>query len=335
MQITLDSPLDMHLHLRDGDMLKLVAPMTAQYFSWAVVMPNLIPSIKTKEDIITYKTRISDASNREDFLPYMTVFFSKELNYEILRELKNEIIAVKMYPDGVTTNASGWVGSIDLSEIGHIFEAIQELGIPLSIHGETNDFVLDREKNFLPTYELLARSYPNLKIIMEHITTKEATILLKKYDNLFATITLHHLLITLDDVIGGMFSPHNFCKPIAKTESDRQALLALALEADEKVFFWSDSAPHPKEKKESWAWSAGVFTAPIILPLLAELFEKNNKLENLQKFISENAQKIYEVKPIKKEIILEKQDFIIPEVYGNVVPFFAGKKVSWRVKEKR
>lgn len=333
MQITLNSPLDMHLHLRDGEMLNLVAPLSAKYFSGALIMPNLLPPIKTKQDVIAYKQRILEATKWEKFIPYMSVFFHKDLNYEILKELKNEILVVKMYPDGVTTNSSGGVKSIDLWEIGHIFEVMQELEIPLSIHWETNDFILEREKNFLPTYELLASNYPKLKIIMEHITNKESILLLKKYDNLFSTITLHHLSITLDDVIGWMLCPHNFCKPIAKTESDRQALLALALEADEKIMFWSDSAPHPKEKKESWNGSAGVFTAPIILPMLAELFEKHNKLENLEKFISKNAQKIYGIQAVKKEIILEKKDFLIPDMYWNVVPFFAGKTISWSVKE--
>ncbi|WP_128326747.1 amidohydrolase family protein, partial [Arcobacter suis] len=144
-------------------------------------------------------------------------------------------------------------------------ESMSKLGIPLCIHGETNGFVMDREKEFMPIYESIAKAFPNLKIIMEHITTKDAIELLDKYDNLYATVTLHHLLITLDDVAGGMLNPHLFCKPIAKRPEDRSALLNAALKAHPKLMFGSDSAPHPKHKKECCGCAAGVFTSPIAL----------------------------------------------------------------------
>ncbi len=335
MQIKLSSPLDMHLHLRDGEMLNLVAPLSAKYFSGALIMPNLLPAIKTKQDVIAYKQRILEATKWENFTPYMTIFFHKELNYEILKELKSEILAIKMYPDGVTTNSSGGIKSIDLQEIGHIFEAMQELWIPLCVHGETNDFVMDREKNFWPVYEMLATAYPKLKIIMEHITTKELALLLSKYENLYATITLHHLLLTLDDVMWDLLRTHEFCKPIAKRPEDRDVLLALALEWNPKVMFWSDSAPHLQEKKQTHFCSAGIFTVPITLQALVELFEKHNKLENIEAFISKNAQKIYEINPNEKIVYLEKKDFIVPEKYGNVVPFKHWKTISWSIKEER
>lgn len=331
MKIEIESPLDMHLHLRDGEMLNIVAPLSAKYFSGALIMPNLVPPIKTKDDVISYKKRILEASSEEIFTPYMTIFFHEWLNYEILKELKNEILSIKMYPDWVTTNSDWWVKSIDLDKIWHIFKAMENLDIPLNIHWETNDFVMDREKNFIPIYEMIAKTYPNLKIIMEHITTKESALIVKKYPNLYATITLHHLYITLDDVAGWMLQPHLFCKPIAKRPEDREALLNLALNWDEKIMFWSDSAPHPVHKKESQFCSAWVFTAPIALQCLAELFEKNWKLENLEKFVSKNAMKIYKINPLRKIISLEKKDFKIPEIYGEVVPFMNSKTISWSV----
>lgn len=321
MKLQINSPLDMHLHLRDGDILNVVAPLSAKYFSWAVIMPNLIPPIKSYDDVIWYRNKILKAIWNKEFIPYMTVFFHEWLDFETLKNLKEIILSVKMYPDWVTTNSDWWVKVIDLDKIWHIFEAMQSLKIPLSIHWETNDFVLDREKNFIPIYEMLAKTYPDLKIIMEHITTKESAIFVEKYDNVFATITLHHLCITLDDVAWWMLQPHLFCKPIAKRPEDREALLNLALDWNKKVMFWSDSAPHATNKKETKYCSAWVFTAPIILQCLTELFDKNQKLENLEKFVSLNAQEIYGIKPIKKTITLEKKDFLVPDCYGNVVPF--------------
>jgi dihydroorotase len=166
---------------------------------------------------------------------------------------------------------------------------------------------------------------------MEHITTKDSVRALDRHPNLYATITLHHLLITLDDVAGGMLQPHLFCKPIAKRYEDRDALLKIALEAHPKVMFGSDSAPHPQDAKEACGCAAGVFTAPIALQVLAELFEKHDKLDNLQKFVSDNAQKIYEFTPTQKMVTLEKKPFTIPTIYGTVIPMYAGKEISWSI----
>jgi len=210
---------------------------------------------------------------------------------------------------------------------------MSELEIPLNIHGETTGFVMDREAEFVPIYKQLAQNFPNLKIVMEHITTKASADALLEYDNLYATITLHHLFITLDDVAGGMLQPHLFCKPIAKRPEDREALLKLALSGNPKVMFGSDSAPHPKSAKEAPGCAAGVFTAPIALQLLVELFEQNNKLDNLQAFISDNAQKIYNITPPSRVITLKKESFVVPSKYNNVVPFMANKTINWSIEE--
>jgi dihydroorotase len=156
--------------------------------------------------------------------------------------------------------------------------------------------------------------------------------MLGKYDNLYATITVHHLLLTLDDVVGGMMMPHHFCKPIAKRPEDLDALLNVALEAHPKVMFGSDSAPHPQYKKESCGCAAGVFTAPIALQLLCEIFDQYGKLENLQDFVSDNAQRIYGICPEFKEVTLENRGFKVPQNYGGVVPMYAGETIGWAIE---
>jgi len=332
MNITLNSPLDMHLHLRDEDMLKVVAPQSAKSFSAAIVMPNLVPPITDLEMLRSYKDRIQNAIGDENFTPLMTLFFKDSYDYEFLKEAKEYISAIKLYPAGITTNSEGGVSSIDVKSLKMTLDAMSELKIPLLIHGESNGFVMDRESEFVPVYEELASNFPDLTIVMEHITTKDSVKALKKHKNLYATITLHHLLITLDDVAGGMLAPHLFCKPIAKRPEDREALLEIALSGDPKVMFGSDSAPHPQLAKESCGCAAGVFTAPIALQALTELFEKHDKLGNLQAFISDNAQKIYNFTPNEKTVILEKTPFRVPLKYGEVVPMYADKELAWSIK---
>ena len=331
----INQPLDMHLHLRDGEMLKLVGPLTSNTFSGALVMPNLVPPITTKEALLSYKQRIKDACKDDNFESFVTLFFKNDYSYEFLEDVKNEIIGIKLYPAGITTNSETGVASMDVEVLRPTLESMSKLGIPLCIHGETNGFVMDREKEFMPIYESIAKAFPDLKIIMEHITTKDAVDLLDKYNNLYATVTLHHLLITLDDVAGGMLNPHLFCKPIAKRPEDRTALLNAALKAHPKLMFGSDSAPHPKHKKECCGCAAGVFTSPIALQVLTELFEKHNCLENLNAFVSSNAQKIYDLNLSNKVIKLVKKDFIVPAEYKYneevVVPMFAGETISWSI----
>ena len=334
---TINRPLDMHLHLRDGDMLKLVAPLSSKTFSGALVMPNLVPPVTTKEALISYKDRIIKACNGDNFTPFMTLFFQNSYTYEFLASVKDIITAIKLYPAGITTNSQTGVSSMDIENLRPTLEAMSKLDIPLCIHGETNGFVMDREKEFMPIYESIARAFPNLKIIMEHITTKEAVDLLDKYDNLYATVTLHHLLITLDDVAGGMLAPHLFCKPIAKRPEDKTALLNTALKAHKKLMFGSDSAPHPKHKKECCGCAAGVFTAPIALQVLVELFEKHNALDKLNDFVSNNAQRIYNLNLEEKSINLVKKDFVVPAIYEfnneQVVPMYAGETLSWSLED--
>jgi dihydroorotase len=335
MPITLNSPLDMHLHLRDGDMLKIVAPLSSSSFSGAIIMPNLVPPITTKEEVISYKNRILEAIGDDKFTPYMTLFFKPTYTKEFLKSVKDDITALKLYPAGITTNSEGGVSGFDIDELKETLTAMSELEIPLCIHGETNGFVMDREAQFISIYESLATNFPKLKIIMEHITTKESVEALDRFENLYATITLHHLLITLDDVAGGMLEPHLFCKPIAKRPEDREALRKVAFEAHPKVMFGSDSAPHPKHAKEASHCSAGVFTAPIALQVLTELFVEHSTVEKLQAFVLDNAKEIYSNIVIPQtSVTLEEKPFSVPEKYGEVVPMYAGKRLSYSIKEK-
>ncbi|MFA6757105.1 MAG: dihydroorotase [Sulfurospirillaceae bacterium] len=333
MSIEINSPLDMHLHLRQEKMLKVVAPLSAKYFAGGLIMPNLIPPVTSLEMVKEYKKEILESID-EEFVPYMTLFFKDSYDEEFLKSIKDEVLAIKLYPSGITTNSEGGANLQDLTSLYPVLKLMSELQIPLCVHGESEGFVMDREKEFVEVYESLAKTFPKLKIIMEHITTKNSVELLDKFENLYATITLHHLLITLDDVAGGFLKPHLFCKPIAKRPEDRAALLEVALKAHPKVMFGSDSAPHPLHAKESCGCAAGVFTAPIALQALAQLFEKKGYLENLESFVSLNAQKIYNITPIEKRIKLIKKEFKVPEKYGDVVPMFAGKTLSWSISEE-
>ena len=328
---TLLMPLDMHLHLRDGVMLENVAPLTAYTYSGAIIMPNLVPPVETREGLLAYRQRVMAAVPNDYFEPYMTLFY-KNYDKAFLESIADEITAIKLYPAGITTNSEDGVSSFDIEEMRTTLETMSNLGIPLCVHGETDGFVMDREAEFMSIYELLAQNFPDLKIIMEHITTKEAVAMLDKYPNLYATITVHHLLLTLDDVIGGLMRPHLFCKPIAKRPEDLDALLSVALEAHPKVMFGSDSAPHPQHKKESCGCAAGIFTAPISLQLLTEIFEQFDKLDNLQAFVSDNAQNIYGICPEFKEVTLEKRPFLVPENYAGVVPMYAGEVIGWAIE---
>lgn len=328
MDIFLDSPLDMHVHLREGAMMERVAPLTMNDFSGAIIMPNLVPPVDNLERLLKYRAEIMAIKGDAVFEPLMMLFFRNYTEAE-LQAAKPHIFGIKLYPAGATTNSEAGVRELSAAE--GTLKLMEEMGIPLMVHGETHGFVMEREREFLSSYKYLAETFPKLKITMEHITTREAVELLDRYENLYATVTLHHLLITLDDVVGGLMNPHLFCKPIAKRPQDREALLAAALSAHPKLMFGSDSAPHPVSKKECCGCAAGIFSAPVCLPMLAELFEQQGALDNLQAFVSNNAQRIHSFKPLAKRVKLEKVEMQVPQKYGDVVPYQAGGQISWSV----
>ena len=230
--ITINKPIDMHLHIRQGDMLKNVLPQTTQQFAGAVIMPNTIPPITSLEGVLEYKKEIFEVANKKYFTPLMDVFLQDFTEKEI-QALKPHIFGMKFYPDGITTNSNSGINSIE--DIYPTLELLAKYNIPLSIHGETNGSMLEREREFAKTYEKLAKDLPNLTIIMEHISTKELAELATKYDNLLATVTLHHLLLTLDDLCGGALDVHLFCKPTVKLASDRDAIQELVKSGHKNV----------------------------------------------------------------------------------------------------
>ncbi len=336
MEITLTSPLDMHLHLRDGDMLCLVAPLSAD-FAGAVIMPNLVPPVTTPAALSAYSERIEEAmGNDKPFSRYMTLFFTPMDEAALLAAKETPgFFGLKLYPAGITTNSEG--GISHMAEADRTLKLMEEMGIPLLVHGESHGFVMDREAEFLSIYRDLATRYPKLRISMEHITTAAAVKLLDEFENLCATVTLQHLIITLDDVAGGALRPHLFCKPIAKRPEDREALLKAALTGHPRLMFGSDSAPHPRHKKEACGCAAGVFTAPIALPRLAQLFADYNALAHLQGFVSGNACKLYGLKPVAKRVVLQDVPMEVPAIYRagaeEVVPMHAGEAIGWSIKQ--
>ena len=336
MEITLESPLDMHLHLRDGEMLRLVAPLS-QDFAGAVIMPNLVPPVTDAASMQAYSERIGAAMADQPFTRLMTLFFRRysEAELKTARDVPG-FFGIKLYPAGITTNSEGGLANIaDAAPTLHIME---EMGIPLLVHGESHGFVMDRETEFLPIYSHLAQSYPKLRICMEHITTAAALRLLDQHENLCATVTLQHLMITLDDVVGGSMRPHLFCKPIAKRYEDKEALLTAALSGHPRLMFGSDSAPHPRHAKESCGCAAGVFTAPIALPRLAALFAEHGATDNLQSFVSDNARRLYGIDPIPRRITLCDTPMSVPPCYRSfgqqVVPMYAGETLPWSIKNR-
>ncbi|MGW8194534.1 MAG: dihydroorotase [Desulforhopalus sp.] len=328
MQITLRSPLDMHLHLREGPMLKTVAPYSCQYFAGAVIMPNLVSPVDSLAKVGSYRSQIIDACGDHSFTPYMTMF-CKPYSRDELVQVKGEILGIKLYPAGITTRSENGVSDFKLIE--ETLSYMEELHIPLLVHGETHGYVMDREMEFIGIYRRLAENFPRLHIVMEHITTAAAVEFLERFDNVSATITLHHLMITLDDVIGNLLEPDLFCKPIAKTPRDLECLRSAVFSGHPRIMFGSDSAPHPRHKKECCGCAAGIFSTPAALPMLAELFEDAGRLELLQNFVNGIACDRYGLLPPDKSITLEQKPWTVPERCSGLVPFGAGRTLRWSV----
>lgn len=351
--LVLDSPVDMHVHFRQGAMLDLVAPMTAQSFAGALIMPNImddsgVPILTNTHAILAYYEEImSSLQNHgvEKFEPYMTLFMRQEgYKFEDLQQLKQiGIIGSKYYPRGMTTNSHHGVFDWKSPKVVDTFKAMADLDLALLVHPETDGFVLHRERDFLDVIRWWHKEVPSLRIVVEHITTADAVSLIQNdtSEKVTATITAHHLMITLNDVVGGLMMPHNFCKPIAKMEEDKAALRTAAFSGSESYCLGTDSAPHPRHKKECCGCAAGCFTAPIALQLLAGEFLAETTKKNYQKFVCYNARSIYGINPPEKKVTLQRKDFEVPEKYTNgrmdagrieVVPFKAGETLEWSLK---
>ena len=339
-KITLTRPDDWHLHLRDGDALKAVLPDTARQFARAIVMPNLRPPITTTELANEYRQRILDALPKgAKFEPLMTLYLTDNTSADEIKRAKASgiIHGVKLYPAGATTNSDSGVS--DLAKCTNALEAMQEAGLPLLIHAEVTDAdvdVFDRESVFIERHmkPLLVR-FPALKIVFEHITTKDAADFVQAApSNVAATITAHHLLMNRNDMFKGGISPHHYCLPILKRETHRLALVKAATSGNPKFFLGTDSAPHAKSAKEAACGCAGMYTAHAALELYAEAFEAANALDKLEAFASFYGADFYGLPRNTDKITLEKTSWTVPNelAMGNesLVPLRANQLVHWK-----
>lgn len=334
--IQIKNPLDMHLHLREKEILRAVFPHTYQSFVAGLVMPNLSTPISNTNLALAYQEELQKLC--PNFKAFIALYLTDALTQdELIRAYQSGFKILKLYPKGATTNSQNGVSEILNPQTLEILQKAQELGMILSIHAESNGYSLDREYEFLPIIQELAQTFPNLKIIIEHLSDHRSLELIEKYDNVFATLTLHHITLSLDDLLGKGLNPHLFCKPILKTPKDRDILLSLALKAHPKISFGSDSAPHLESKKLNSSASAGIFSAPNLLEQLCELFESHHALDNLQSFVSDNAIRNYALSLESQRIItLEKLPCPIPQEIpigkDKIIPLNAGKLCAWKIK---
>ena len=310
--IEITKPDDFHVHFRDGDILKAVVPETSRHFSRAIVMPNLVPPILTELDALKYKKEIEEVVPKQDkFKPLMTLYLTDKTNKQDLQaSYKNgSIFAAKLYPAGATTNSE--LGVSNISNIMPVLEKMSEIRMPLLIHGEVTNKeidVFDREKEFIDTVlEFICTRLPDLKITLEHITTKEATQYLQESNkNVSATITPHHLALNRNAIFVGGIKPHYYCLPILKRELHRKALVKAAISGNAKFFLGTDTAPHLKTDKENDCGCAGIFNATYCMSILAQIFDDKNSLSKLENFVSINGSQHYNLEPNKEKIRLTK-----------------------------
>jgi dihydroorotase len=338
--ITITRPDDFHLHLRDGEGLKSVLPHSARQFGRAIIMPNLRPPVTTTAQALAYRDQILAALLKGvDFEPLMTLYLTDNTTPDEIWRAKGSghVHAVKLYPAGATTNSDA--GVTDLKHCYKALEAMQEVGMPLLMHGEvTNQEVdiFDREVVFIDKVLLpLRHDMPELRIVFEHITTKEAAEYVQSAPgDIAATITPHHLLYNRNIIFQGGIRPHYYCLPVLKREINRLALVAAATGDSKRFFAGTDSAPHPKELKEHPCGCAGCFTGLHALELYTSAFEQNKALDSLEAFMSFNGADFYKLPRNKGKVTLKQEEWLIPDVvqFGEtkVVPLASGEKLSWK-----
>ncbi len=338
--ITLTRPDDWHLHVRDGAILASVLPDTARQFARAIIMPNLKPPVATVDQALAYRERILAAlPTGSDFTPLMTLYLTEQTTPDEIRAASacEHVYAVKYYPAGATTNAAS--GVTDLERVMHVFEAMQEERLPLLMHGEVTDGeidIFDREAVFIDRHlKVLVERFPELPMVLEHITTAEAASFVEDGPaNLAATITAHHLLLNRNALFEGGLRPHHYCLPILKRELNRQALVRVATSGNPKFFLGTDSAPHPKNAKESDCGCAGMYTARTALELYTEVFEEAGALDKLEAFTSFHGPEFYRLPRNEGTVSLRHEPTDIPEQvdFGGQpgVPFRAGGRTRWR-----
>ena len=337
---TLIKPDDWHLHLRDDDALRTTVPHTTRCFGRAVIMPNLKPPVVKVSDALAYRERIlRSVPEGVTFSPLMTLYLTDNLPADELRVLADEphVVAVKYYPAGATTNSDSGVTSIE--KVMPALEIMATLGIPLLMHGEVTDHevdIFDREKHFIDQILCpLRANLPELKIVLEHITTRQAVEFVSaENEQVGATITVHHLLFNRNDMLAGGVKPHFYCLPILKRDTHQSALIEAATSGNPSFFLGTDSAPHALGDKESDCGCAGIYTAPAAIELYAEVFEQVGALGKLENFASRFGPRFYGLNVNTETIQLTRSDWRMPAHFdfGNskVIPVRAGERLSWR-----
>ena len=339
--LTLTRPDDWHLHLRDGEMLAAVLPDTAKRFARAIVMPNLNPPVRTVADAAAYRERILAAlPTGVTFEPLMTLYLTDNTPpTEIIKAKDSGFIhAVKYYPAGATTNSNS--GVTDIRRVETALEAMQEVNLPLLLHGEVTDAnidIFDREAVFIERIlEPLLQRLPRLRVVLEHITTSQsAAFVAQSSANIAATLTAHHLLYNRNAMFQGGIRPHAYCLPVLKRETHRQALIAAATSGNPRFFLGTDSAPHPRHAKEAACGCAGIYSAHTAIELYAEVFEQNAALDKLEAFASFHGADFYGLPHNQERITLVKQPWTVPSLLGEgtgaIVPLRAGENMAWQL----
>ena len=332
--LTIRRPDDWHVHLRDGEMLERVAPYTARQFARAIVMPNLVPPITSVDAARDYRKRILAAS-APGFTPLMTCYLTDQSDPdEIARGHAQGVwIAAKLYPAGATTNSAS--GVTDIRNIYSVLARMEQIGMVLGVHGEVTDphvDVFDREKIFIAQVLVpLVKDFPRLKIVLEHITTKEAADFVAHGDMVAATITPQHLVINRNALFAGGLRPHAYCLPVAKREEHRLAVRRAATSGAPNIFLGTDSAPHAREAKESACGCAGIFNAPYALETYVTVFEEEGALDRFEAFASVNGPRFYGLPLNQETVTLERGETHVPETVDGLVPFHAGETLPWRM----
>ena len=331
--LTIRRPDDWHLHLRDGDMLKTVAPFTARQFARAIVMPNLVPPVTTVEAAQAYRERILAAAG-PGFTPLMTCYLTDGADPDELARghESGAWVAAKLYPAHATTNSAH--GVTDIRNIYPALERMQRIGMPLLVHGEVTDpevDIFDREAVYIDRVLAgLVRDMPGLKVVFEHITTAEAAgFVIGSGPNLAATVTPQHMIINRNAIFAGGLRPHAYCLPVAKREKHRLAVRKAATSGSPKFFLGTDSAPHARSAKESACGCAGIFNAPYALESYASVFDEEGALDRFEAFASENGPRFYGLPLNEGTVTLERKHCAVPSALGELVPFHAGDTLGW------
>ena len=337
--ITIRRPDDWHLHLRDGEMLKAVAPYTARQFARAIIMPNLTPPVTTVAAAVAYRERIQAAAGAH-FTPLMTRYLTDQASADELERghANGAWVAAKLYPAGATTNSAS--GVIDVRNIYPSLERMQAIGMPLLVHGEVTDpeiDIFDREAVFIDRVLTgLVRDFPGLKIVLEHITTTDAAQFVAGAPaTVAATITPQHLHLNRNALFAGGLRPHAYCLPVLKREAHRLAVRAAAVSGSPKFFLGTDSAPHLREAKESGCGCAGIFNAPYALESYLTVFEQEGELDRFEAFASEHGANFYGLPLNEGRITLERTEVEVaewlPAAGSKLAPFHAGERLRWQL----